>query len=169
MTAVSQACLKSRVGLDCPVLWGDYHPHSLAQQSKHLSFCVLKHPHPTCRPSDRLISRLEYRDLSLEVAALFRTVKLLHVFTLNLQKLGVTAARLLTSLNGLVNLSAVPMLRGICEGNGMRSECQEMVQKTQYCFRAVHYDGERVASITGQYSAWNVLTNGASIWQDGSV
>ncbi len=70
MTAVSQACLKSRVGLDCPVLWGDYHPHSLAQQSKRLSFCVLKHPHPTCRPSDRLISHLEYRDLSLEVAAL---------------------------------------------------------------------------------------------------
>ncbi len=91
------------------------------------------------------------------------------MFTLNLQKLGVTAARLLTSVNGLVNLSAVPMLRGICECNKMRSECQEMVQKTQYRFSAVHYDGERVASITGQYSACNVLTNVASIWQDGSV
>lgn len=96
-------------------------------------------------------------------------MKLLHVFTLNLRKLGVTAARLLTSFNGHVNLSAVPMLRGICEGNEMRSECQEMVQKTQYCFSAHHYDGKQVTSITGQYSAWNVLTNGASIWQDGSV
>lgn len=111
MTAVSQACLKSRMGLDCPVLRG-LCPHCIAQQFKQPSFCVLNHPHLTWW-TDRLIS-VCVRDPSLVVAAMWSAVKLL-LFTLNLQKPWVTVARLLTSLNGLVNLSAVPTLRGICE------------------------------------------------------
>jgi len=71
------------------------------------------------------------------------------------------------------------MLRGFStwdqrEGNEMRLECQEMIHNTvsvlsimTTLYKTGHVEPE--ASITNKYSAWNVLTDEVSIWQDCSV
>lgn len=157
MTAVS-GISKELCRLRLPRFVRGLCPHSIARQLQQPSFCVLNHPHLTWW-TDRLINVCD-------------------IETLNLQKPWVTVAMLLTSLNGRFPLcwSHVERHRELREGNEMRSECHEMVQQTQYGLSAVHYDhfiqtghGEPEASITGKYSAWNVLTDGASIWKDGNV